>query len=292
MRPAAWPRFRARVRAPITGAALAFALNPGCAAGVSNFAPAHVGPKGQWSGHAGVDLAIPTGGIGPLVDAGKTLAQAARSRTLSEDEKIRVFAAGVNLALNAPGFVQHFSLAYNPVARWQLVASRIGGAWKLGGRHQLLAQDVDGADGSVGLALSRYSYGPPAIIDVIDVIHLDDFQRWTIDVPMAIGRHGRYHRWWTGPKFTYVHHTAQLVLRTPGQAGAPAQEDVASTSGSASYWGGYAGAALGYRSVFIATELTIVRLIGTAELNVFGRTTSADTSSWVISPGIALLGEF
>jgi hypothetical protein len=143
----------------------------------------------------------------------------------------------------------------------------------------------------VGVGVSRQARDFP-IVDIIDVIDLQGYRRWTLDLPLAIGRHGRYHRVWTGPKLAFMHHSAGLVLHTPSRGDVAAHDDVASTSGNASLWGGHAGAAVGYRSLFIAVELTIARLIGTAELNVFGRTTSADTSSWVISPGLALMGEF
>jgi hypothetical protein len=272
-------------------AGLALAAGSGCAAAISSFAPAHVGPKGQWSPRAGVDIAIPTGGIGALIDAGKTLADAARTRGLGEDEKVRLFSAGMNLALNTPAFVQHLGLAYNPVDRWETSLDYAGGAWRLGTRYQWLAQEGDGADLSVGVGLSRYARDFP-IADIIDVIDLHGYRRWTLDLPLAIGRRGSYYRVWTGPKLAFIHHSAALVLHTPARGDVAAHDDVAGASGNASLWGGHAGAALGYRSLFLAVELTIARLIGTAELNVFGRTTSADTSSWVISPGIALMGAF
>jgi hypothetical protein len=263
----------------------------GCAAAVSSFAPAHVGPKGQWTPRAGVDVAIPTGGLSALVDAGRVLAGAARARQLGEDEKVRLFSAGMNLALNTPAFVQHLGVAYNPADRWETSLDYAGGAWRLGARHQWLAQEEDGADLSVGVGLSRYARDFP-IADIIDVVDLRGYRRWTLDLPLAIGRHGSYYRVWTGPKVAFVHQSAGLVLHNPARGDVAAQDDVASAAGNASLWGGHAGAALGYRSLFLAVELTIARLIGTAELNVFGRTTSADTSSWVISPGIALMAAF
>jgi hypothetical protein len=272
-------------------ALLVGATGAGCAPALSSFAPAHVGPKGQWTPRVGVDIAIPTGGIGSLVDAGKTLAGAARTRTLEQDEKVRLLAAGMNLALNTPALLQHWGVAYNPVDRWETSLDYAGGAWRLGGRHQWLAQEEDGADLSVGVGLSRYARDFP-IADIIDIIDLDGYRRWTLDLPIAIGRHGSYYRVWTGPKVAFMHQSAALVLHNPARADVAAHDDVASASGNASLWGGHAGGALGYRSLFLAVELTIARLIGTAELNVFGRTTSADTSSWVISPGIALMGAF
>jgi hypothetical protein len=267
------------------------ALSSGCAAGIASFAPAHVGPKGQVSATAGMEFALPTGGIVDLVDTGKALAQAAHERELGEDERVRLFAAGVNLVLNAPGFVPHLRLAYNPLDAWEVSLERAGGAWRLGGRHQLLRQEDDGADVSVGVGVARVAYGFP-IDDVIGIIDVEDFRRWTFDLPANIGGHGDFYRWWAGPQLAIVHHAAKLTVHEPAREGAPAHDDVAGTTGTASLWGVHVGGAVGYRWVFVAVELGIARFSGRAELDVFGRKTSADTSSWLISPGLALLGSF
>jgi hypothetical protein len=49
---------------------------------------------------------------------------------------------------------------------------------------------------------------------------------------------------------------------------------------------------VGYRWLFVGLEMTVVRLVGNAHIDVFGRRTEADTGTWIIYPGIAVLGEF
>jgi hypothetical protein len=58
------------------------------------------------------------------------------------------------------------------------------------------------------------------------------------------------------------------------------------------YLGGYAGAALGYKSIFIGPELAVVRLIGNAKVDLYGQTVRSDLTGTVIHPGFAIMGEF
>ncbi|HEY0706471.1 MAG TPA: hypothetical protein VGG33_06735, partial [Polyangia bacterium] len=263
----------------------------GCASALSSFQPAHVGPKGQVRAEVGSDVAIPTATIASSLDAAKTLASAARTRELSEAEKTELFKAGLNLALNAPSLVNHVGITYNPADQWEVGLRYAGSAWRLGGRRQLLTQTTDGTDLSVGVGVSRATYEFP-ISDIIDVVRLNDFERWNIDVPITAGWQGPAHRIWLGPRLAYMHHSASMTIQVPGDPTGVAEDDVASSEGDGFFVGALAGAAVGYRWLFVAAELSIVRLLGDAELNVFGRTTSADTSSWIITPGLALMGEF
>jgi hypothetical protein len=272
--------------------AVSFLLSAtGCATALSSFQPAHVGPKGQVRVEMGADVPIPTATIASSLGAAKTLALAARSRELSETEKVELFEAGLNLALNAPSLVQHVGVTYNPADRWEVGLRYAGSAWRLGGRRQLFTQDQHGTDVSIGLGVSRATYEFP-ISNVLDVLRLDDFERWNIDVPITAGWQGPAHRIWVGPRLAYVHHSAAMVIHVPGDPTGVAEDDVASTEGDGYFVGALAGAGVGYRWLFVAAELSIVRLFGDAELNVFGRTTTADTSSWIITPGFALMGEF
>ena len=168
------------------------------------------------------------------------------------------------------------------------------GSWRLAGRRQLLAQSLDGEgyDLTVGLGIQRFSFGFP-VDNVIDIIRLDDFSRWALDIPMAIGRRGDFYRVWGGPRVMLTSYSTQLMIEAPARrAGAVASRDLAKVEGSGAYLGAQAGAAFGYRWLFLAFEMTVVRMVGTAHIDVFGRRTEADTGTWIIYPGIAVLGEF
>jgi hypothetical protein len=269
---------------------LVLALSTGCATSLSSFQPAHVAPKGHVTAEGGVDVSIPTGTIVTTIDTGKTLARAARSRMLSEDERLQVFAGGLNLALNPPFFVEHAGLNYVFAEGWEAGLRYAAGGWRVGVRRQVLRQEMTGYDLTIGVGLQRFSFGFP-IDNVIDIVELDDFTRWNVDIPMVIGQRTDVLRWWAGPRMMLSSYSTRLEIAAP-QTGGAVSRDVAQAAGQGLYLGAQAGAAVGYRWLFVALEFTFVRMVGDAHIDVFGRRTEADTGTWILYPGIAVLGEF
>jgi hypothetical protein len=263
----------------------------GCAPSLSSFQPAHVAPKGHVSAELGSDLSLPTGALANTYDAAKTLASAGKSRMLTEQEKVQLFVAGTNLALSPPAVVNHLAVNYVPAERWEVGARYSSSAFRLGGRRQLLLQEQSGYDLTVGLGVQRWSYGFP-IGDIIDIVRLEAFTRWSLDLPVVAGFHTDFYRVWGGPRLAWSTYSSELVISAPGQAGGVASEDLARVEGSALFVGAQAGAAIGYKMLFVAAELTVVRMIGSARLDVFGRRVEADTGTFILYPGLALLGEF
>ena len=104
------------------------------------------------------------------------------------------------------------------------------------------------------------------------------------------GRRGDFYLSWGGPRLVLTRYGAELVLSAPGEAGAVASEDVASVQGQGAYIGLQGGAALGYKVVFLAFEMTVVRFLGSARMQAFGTATDVDTGTWIFYPGLALLG--
>jgi hypothetical protein len=263
----------------------------GCAASLSSFQPAHVGPRHQARVTVGEDLSIPTGTIDNAIDLARGLSRAAQSRTLSEDEKLQLFEAGVRIALAPPAFDQHVAASYNFADAWEVSLRYAGGGLRVGSRHQFFTQEHDGVDLSAGLGIARYSYGF-GLTDLVDVLDIGGVERWNLDLPLVMGWHNRFFRVWGGPRLAFMHHRTDIVLHVPGTAGNVAKEEIARSSGTGVFWGAQLGGAVGYRWVFLAAELTVVRLSADANLDVFGRTANADTSTTIFSPGIALMGEF
>jgi hypothetical protein len=269
---------------------LVLVLTSACATSLSSFQPAHVAPKGHVTGEAGADVSIPTGTITRTIDTGKTLARAAQTRMLTEEEKLQVFAGGLNLAVSPPFFVQHVGLNYVFAHNWEAGLRYASGGWRLGVRRQLLSQEQSGYDLTIGVGLQRFSFGFP-IDNVIDIIKLDDFTRWNLDIPVALGRRSDFLRWWAGPRIVLSTYSTRLEIEAP-QTGGAVGRDVAEAAGRGMYLGAQAGAVVGYRWLFVGLEMTVVRLVGNAHIDVFGRRTEADTGTWIIYPGIAVLGEF
>src|SRR5688572_28677005 len=94
-------------------------LSFGCAPALSTFHPAHVADKGHFQADLGMDVAIPTGTIVDVIEAGVALVDVAATRELEQAERKELFDAGVALSLNPPSVVQHIALAYTPLDNWE-----------------------------------------------------------------------------------------------------------------------------------------------------------------------------
>ena len=74
----------------------------------------------------------------------------------------------------------------------------------------------------------------------------------------------------------------------------PSSQTVASFDGTATFLGGQAGVAFGYRKLFVAFELTMAEAFGTAHLTattLSPPTHDTNISSFTIFPSIGLMGE-
>jgi len=269
--------------------ALLFLSSSGCATALSSFSPAHVPQKGKFQAEAGIDISVPTGSILRTIDEAKDAAAVASSTgKLSTDEKLRVFDAGVNLLLNPPAVLQHAGLAYAPLRRTEVSVRFVGAGWRLGGRYQLLEQGVNSSwDLSMGLGATRQTFSFP-VDNVIDILRIDDFRRYTIDLPMAFGRRGTWYRIWGGPRLLYTTGHTQMTLTIPGSN----QPEVATADSSGFFYGTQTGFALGYKHVFLGFELNLVKFKGNADLTALGSVRRVNLDTFVVYPGIALMGEF
>jgi hypothetical protein len=265
-------------------------LAAGCAPSLSTFQPAHVAPKGHVTASAGFELGVPVGAFSTLIDAGKDLASRGQmGQALTDDDKWKIFDAGINLLLVTPSIGPHAALAYAPVARLEVGVRYAGSAWRLGGRYQLLDHNTGPVDLTVGVGVSRFTYSFP-LADQIPVLQLDDFSRWQVDIPILVGTSRDWFRVWAGPKILLSTFSTQLTLKLP-----PAERDLARFDGTASFLGGQGGAAIGYRKLFVAFELTLAEAFGTAHLTVVGLnppTHDTKVSSFTIFPSFGLMGEF
>jgi hypothetical protein len=157
-------------------------------------------------------------------------------------------------------------------------------------RVQLVERATGAFDLSLGLGVSRFTYEIP-FGDDVPVLKVDDFTRWQLDVPLLIGMQNRWFRAWGGPRFLATFFDAALRLDLLVE-----EPVLASMSGSAYYVGGQAGVGLGYRWLFLAFELTITELIGSARFDAPIMTDSPsrelELSGLVIYPTLGLMGEW
>jgi hypothetical protein len=267
----------------VAGAAFAASA---CAPALSSFQPAHVPEKGHVQAELGMDVAIPTGTIHKAIDAAESLEAVAENRALTDSEKHAILEGGVNLATNPPAAIPHLGVAYAPFEHWELGLRFAASGWRVGARRQILEQERSGVDLSVGIGVGRAAFEPP-VDNVLSTIEIDDFVRWNVDLPIAVGRHGDWYRWWAGPRLLYTSMSQSMTLSLPAESA-----EVAAISGSGFYVGAQGGAVFGYRWLFVGPELTLVQLFADAEVEALGQSATVDLDSFVVYPGLALLGEF
>jgi hypothetical protein len=279
-----------RVRALLVASAAALF---GCAPALSGFQPAHVAEKGHVQAELGMDVAIPTGGLGDLVDAAEVLAGAARERQLTDGERRTLFNAGAALATNAPSPLPHVGVAFTPLTSFEIGLRYSGSALRGGLRYQFLRRAAHGVDLSAGLGVARYTFEFP-VSSVLGILEIEDFERWQFDLPILVGTSQTWYRLWGGPRLMFTTFGTQMNLSLPAIPGVSSEEqEIAAFDGTGFYVGAQGGVAFGYKYVFFGVELTLAQLFASAELTAFGEQVhDVDLDSFVISPGFALMGEF
>lgn len=261
-----------------------------CGVGLSSNQPAHVPDPGHAHAELGVDVSYPTGTIPDVIRAAESVEQATDERAVSNDEKRKVFEGAAAIAINPPAAVPHVGFDYGVAERWEVGARFATSGVRVAARRQLLTQVNDGVDLSLGLGIGRALFTPP-VHSVFDSVTVDDFSRWNVDIPLAVGRHGSWYRVWGGPRLLWSR-VSQTMTLTLKDFGTPQPISTTGTvQGNAFYVGGYAGAALGYKSFFVGPELTLTYLFGSADVDAFGGRDHVSVGSWVVYPAFAVMGE-
>jgi hypothetical protein len=284
------------VRVKLSPAAVVWLLSiPFAACGVAACAPslatmqgAHVAPKGHFAGTAALELGVPTGTLTQVIDAGKTLGQAAESRMLTPEEQRQVFEAGVTLVASPPAFGQHLMFAYTPIDNLEVNLRNAGGGWRIGTRYQLLRHEDGPFDLSIGIGAARSAYKLP-VPEVIPFLEVEDFTRYTFDVPVLIGTSRSWFRTWIGPRFLFSKFSTAMRLSLPG-----ATADLAIFDGSTTYFGGQGGIAVGYKHVFFGIELTVTKMLGSASVTLppdVAAVRPFDFDGFVVYPAFGIMAE-
>jgi len=233
----------------------------------------------------GIDIAYPTGTIADVVEAAEVVDELNGQRLLTPEETREILNGAAGVGLNPPAIVPHGGIAVSAFQSWEVGARLSTSDWRLNVRRQLLYQHESGLDLSVGFGVGAAIFDPP--IDEAFSVRVENFGRWNADFPVAFGRHGSWYRWWAGPRILYSQTVQKMsvVLFDDSELSGEVAAD-------GFYLGGYAGAALGYDSVFVGPELVIVQLVGNASIDAFGTRTDIDMSGLVIYPGFGVMGEF
>jgi hypothetical protein len=210
---------------------------------------------------------------------------------LTEEQQRILLRGAASTLLNPPSMSSHLGVAVGVYRNVEVGGRLFTGGWRLGGRYQFLNQETHSVDLSAGLGVSRYSFSwkIPAIPELVEV---DDYSRWMVDIPVLVGTHGNWYRWWAGPKFLLGTFDAGVTLTNPFDD----QKYGFTMDGTSWYLGGQAGAALGYKWIFVAAELTVMHTESSANFTAHTGTASANyepkVSGTIWYPGIGLMGQF
>src|SRR4029078_11473592 len=109
------------------------ALAAGCAPSLATMQPAHVAPKGHMQVTTAVEVGIPTGTIGRIIDTGRTLSDIAqRDGMVTAEQERQLFDWGVNVAGRPTAFGYHFAAYYVPLDRLQIGLRYAGAGFRAG----------------------------------------------------------------------------------------------------------------------------------------------------------------
>jgi hypothetical protein len=260
----------------------------GCAPSLATMQPARVGPKGSVQVTAAMEVAIPTGTISRTLDVAQAISvRAANGDPISDADRQQLFTAAINVIASPPSLSPLFAVAYAVSDRFEVGLRYAGQGWRLGGRYQPLRHEDGPFDLVVGLGVARSAYKIP-IAELIPVVEVDDFTRWTFDVPVTVGTSRSWFRVWIGPKLVYSRFDTAVRLVIPNEL-----PEIASFDGHSMFIGGVGGVALGYRNLFFGIELTVGQLSGSTNtaLSTAGVLRSAELSGTVVYPAFGLMGE-
>ena len=260
----------------------------GCGPSLATLQPAHVAPRGHIQVAAGMEVGIPTGTVGKVVDAARTLADTAQTQQITDDQKLQLFDAGVNLLASPPSAQPLFSIAYTIVDRTEIGLRYAGAGWRLGARYQPMRHEEGPFDLVLGLGVAQAAT-PVPVDKVLPVVEASDFTRTSLDLSVLIGTYRDLFRVWAGPKVLYSRFDSTLRLNLVQM-----ETELAAFQGDAFYVGAQGGVAVGYRHIFFGVELTMGGLSGGATVTTTLATTkrTTDISGFVIYPAFGLMGEF
>lgn len=239
----------------------------GCATSLSTRQAARTLDPGRFSADAAVGVGLPVGTIAQVGGVGVQQAQkllaAVSAQTpyaVTEQDKQDLISAAVALLVNPPsvgweGGVRAGVLENLDVGlRYSVNALR-------GDVKYRFFQDVkpeSRLDVAAGLAVSRYLFSNPAF-EVLEFIHLGEFSRWDIEVPVYVSREwGEWVRAYAAAKYIYSRtELDENLVATAEQAtyltGIDFQlSDVVHTH----FVGATAGLKVGYRWVYLVAEVT------------------------------------
>ncbi|MCP3138099.1 hypothetical protein [Pyxidicoccus xibeiensis] len=255
---------------------LAGLLATGCATTLSTLQTARTLAPGQVQVSGGMGVFIPLGTLVEVVDLGIDQGEEARDAvdegrpySLSEEAQQRLLTAGVALMVAPPGANPELMVRVGVVdrvdvgLRYSGISLRAdakvlllhGGDAELGRRMEPGQRSYDVA---LGVGAARHFFSSP-VLDVLEVVELDDFSRYDVEVPLYLSMDfGDIFKLYGAPKYVYSRTRLDQRLVDYSRQGKPVtgfDATLPATVGS-HFLGSTVGLAVGYRYVHVFAELT------------------------------------
>ncbi|MED5464849.1 MAG: hypothetical protein VX699_09365 [Myxococcota bacterium] len=267
---------------------LSLALLTSCAGNLSEAQPARVLQEGAFSVNHIHNVIAPAQSVQEAIRAGEAIARAPREgELLPAQERENLIGSAVALGLMSPGYSSHleFGLGLGEDLDAQVrlgtgvYAASLRRGFAYGRWH-----------GNLGV---RGSYSNGSLLPYVDTINslikLSELQRYDTQLFVQGGREwGQWARLWMGVKG--IHSAYEGFVRSHQSL-----EDKLDTQvdekldGALHLYGGFVGAALGYRWLFVVAELNVLYSDAPA---VTIADASHNVSGWVMAPSWGLRGVF
>lgn len=257
--------------------AVILAMTAACSPTLSSLEPARTVPVGHVQLTSGLDVSMPSGDLRDALEAAQEMGLGGGA--LSTQDANTLVRAGTALVVQPPSIGGSVSAAVGISQRFALSLRTSGNAARAGVRWQFL-RVAPGFYGALGVGVSTYFYGFPVQQFVPD-LSLDRFGRFELDVPLSFGWSGKVGHLWFGPKLLLSSYEARITACIDRADAGCAREATVGIDGTAFYFAGQIGAAIGWKRFWIAAELTVayVNTGADVELSSSGRTTQHRVSS-------------
>jgi hypothetical protein len=229
-----------------------------CSTALSTMQPVQALPKGDLQFNTGVGFNVAPGPIISAFDAALAISQKDEIDINAEDEQ-QFLTAGLALALNPPGVINEYSFRYGLGHGFDAGLRYTGKSFNAEGKWQFLDnEDPKRIDGALHLTAGRHAFDG-FLLDLLDEFDLANFSRTDVSLSAMVGKKPNdYVEFWAGPKYAVGIYKAEGTFAKTGII-----EDAA---GAMQYIGGTAGLALGYKYLYVITELTVANLLFKEEI--------------------------
>lgn len=268
------------------------ALLAACSPALTTMEPARLVPAHRLQVTAGLSATNPSGDLRTAFDAASAMHVSNDGLTADQVTTLMNGAAAVVVA--PPSIGAEVSATYGISRRFAVGLRTTGNTVRGNVRVQLL-RIAPGFYGALGVGATVYLYGFP-IQQFSDQVSLTRFERQEIDVPLLFGWSGRYGHIWFGPKVVLSRYEGSVDACVQTNGSACQTTASVAVSGTAAYFGGQLGAAIGYGRYWFAAELTAMHVNTNAhvDLSMSGMNASVTfgAQGLTLTPGIAFLGWF